>query len=85
LNRFDSNFAWFAFNFNLRPCTKDHRDGKMGITVRFLGENLTFFETLSPKNAMCVALLFASTAFWLGTGIVRAPAFIYKQISHPSC
>lgn len=48
----------------------DHPDGKMGITVHVWGEDLTFFGTMSPKKAMCLALFLGSTAFWIGTGIV---------------
>ena len=48
----------------------DHPEGKMGITVRAFGEDLTFFANMSPKKALVVALFMGSTAFWMGTGIV---------------
>mmetsp|Transcript_26948 Transcript_26948/g.43157 ORF Transcript_26948/g.43157 Transcript_26948/m.43157 type:complete len:126 (-) Transcript_26948:2-379(-) len=47
----------------------DHPDGKLGLTVTALGENLTFFDSMSPKKALIVSLFLGSTAFWLGTGI----------------
>ena len=47
----------------------DHPDGKMGITVRVFGEDLTFFGNMSPKKALCVAMFLGSTAFWIGTAI----------------
>ena len=47
----------------------DHPDGKMGITVRAFGEDLTFFGNMSPKKALCVAMFLGSTAFWIGTAI----------------
>ena len=47
----------------------DDPNGKMGITVRVLGENVTLLGNMSPKKAMVAAMLMGSTAFWLGTAI----------------
>ena len=47
----------------------DDPNGKMGITVRVFGENVTLLGGMSPKKAMVAAMLMGSTAFWLGTAI----------------
>ena len=44
----------------------DDPRGKKGIVVKAFGENLVFFENMSPKKAMCVVLIFCSVAFWWG-------------------